>query len=268
MKPSLKLIPALLLCAAACVYTACKKNAVKPALKTTTNIKSISAQIALNLYASITGKYGGNNITNGIKAPSSLTHRGPVIFDTNPLCGFFVDTVYNTTTPGVDTTKAFSGEFKFTYTCSAASVDGFIVYDSLKNVANGAAFKDTLQVVQNYTSKALDQTYRLISMNGYLKSYLRNVVPGTPAQYHLLVSTYILAGLHVDVSSGTADITVGTATFNTTIGDLNATTPAGGTTTNYTGTITFLGGHMASLSITVGGVTTMYSVNLLTGVIS
>ncbi len=266
MKPSLKLIPVLLICASVLVYTACKTNAVKPTVKTTSNVKSISSQIALNLYASITGKFGGTNIKDGIKAPSSFSHRGPAINTLNSLCGYIIDTVYNSSIPGVDTTKTFTGEFKFIYTCSASTVDGYTVYDSLKNVANGAAFMDTALVVQSYLVKASDPSFKTFSINGYIKSYIDNLTPGTPAQFNLLSSSYGLSGLTVDNTSGTPDVTTGTAKFSTTATSQGST--GGPVTASYTGTIVFLGNHMATLTVTTGGITYVYTANLLTGVLS
>src|SRR5206468_3411534 len=113
-------------------------------------------------------------------------------------CGFIIDTVYNSTIPGIDTTKKFTGEFKFTYTCTTSSVDGFTVYDSLKNVATGIGFIDTALVVQSYLVKASDPGFKTFSINGYIKSYINNVVPGTPAQFNLLSSLYSLTALTVD----------------------------------------------------------------------
>jgi len=266
MKSSFKFILALLICAGALVYVGCKKTANLPAVKTNSNVKSISAQIALNLYASITGKFGGANISDGIKAPSSLSHRGPVINSLNSLCGFIIDTVYNSTVPGVDTTKKFTGEFKFTYNCSTSSVDGYTVYDSLKNIATGAAFMDTALMVQSYLVKATDPTFKAFSINGYIKSYIDNVVPGPPAQFNLLSSLYSLSALTVDNSGSTADVTGGTATFNTTAKSQNSS--GGPSTATYTGTIVFLGNHMATLTINTGGNTYVYTANLLTGVLS
>jgi len=268
MKPSLKLIPALLICAGLGIYSSCKKTANLPAVNTTGNIKSISSQIALNLYASITGKFGGTNIHDGIKAPSSLSHRGPVVNSLNSLCGYIIDTVYNSTTPGVDTTKKLTGEFKFTYNCSASSVDGFTVYDSLKNVATGIGFMDTALVVQSYLVKASDPGFNTFSINGYIKSYINNVVPGTLTQFNLLSSLYSLSALKVDNTGSTPDITAGTATFSTTATSQNSATPGGPSTAVYTGTIVFLGNHMATLTINTGGKIYVYTVNLLTGALS
>jgi hypothetical protein len=80
---------------------------------------------------------------------------------------------------------------------------------------------------------------------------------------HNLSAQYILAGLTVDNSASPADITTGTATFTMTTKDVGPQYGANGKSANFSGTITFLGNHMAKLVITGGG---SYNVNLITGV--
>jgi hypothetical protein len=263
----LALLTVIMLC-----YTACKKTGNQPVAKATTDYAALSSKIALNLIQSLSGKYGGTDINNGIKAPSSIAvnHRGAVLYDVNALCGFTIDTVFSKTIPGVDTTKTFKGNFHFVYTCSTNQVDGYTVHDSLTNTETGAIFNNTFIVSQNYTVKALDQTYKIVSMNGSILSSIVSQILTNAAVtgYHDIATTYTLTGLKVDFTSGVADVTAGVATFTGVTGDLDATTPKTGTVGGFTGSLTFLGNHMATLSVTIGAVTKTYSVNLITGVVS
>ena len=110
--------------------------------------------------------------------------------------------------------------------------------------------------------QALDQTYKLVSMNGSLFSLVKN---GLPTGYKNVYIGYKLQGLTVDLSSGTADITSGTALLNITIeskdpGQLDFEV------TMQQGTLVYLGNHMAKLTLGLSnGSSQSYLVNLLTG---
>ena len=79
-------------------YTACKKNTVKPA-EAAANVDygSLSSQTGVLLYKSITGYYGGADVSKGIASPFSVKTGGRAVFSNAPLCGFVVDTSYNYT---------------------------------------------------------------------------------------------------------------------------------------------------------------------------
>jgi hypothetical protein len=256
-------------------YTACTKTNTKPVTPVTTatiDYDALGKQIALNLVKSLNGFYGGADITKGIATPADIglaSHRGLVTNRaavTNSQCGFTIDTTYNTKTTVGDSAKTFFGNFKFVYNCDSSRVDGYTVHDSLTNTEKGTKFNNTFIVAQDYVVKALDQAYKLVSMDGSIFSSIYNGVltNGATTGYQSLISHYILSGVKVDFSSGVADITTGTATFNSSTANLNSTTPIDGSTSLYTGTITFLGNHMAKLTIN-GTTVKSYSVNLLTG---
>ncbi|WP_295794556.1 hypothetical protein [Mucilaginibacter sp.] len=251
----------LLLLAVVYCYTSCKKSAIKPVDKTNTDYAALSKQIALNLVQSISGKYGGANINEGIKAPSHISsnHSGPVLFSVNPLCGYTIDTTYNTTATAGDTTKTFFGNFKFVYTCSTTIPDGYLVHDSLMNTEKGPLFNNKYTTAQNYKVKALDQTYKLVSMDGYLYSLVETV---NSVGYNYVYIGYKLQGLKVDVSSGSADVISGTALLNITLVRQDKGWPDN-TINMIAGTLEYLGNHMAKLTLTPPNKS--YLVNLLTG---
>jgi hypothetical protein len=263
----------LLLSAFMVFYTACKKNTVKPiATNATVDYKALSSKLAVTFYKSITGQYGGTDISKGIKSPFSANAAGhKTIFSTTPLCGFAIDTSFNYTIPDpirpYDTIHRYQGSFHFVYTCTGGVVNGYDVDDSVRTeISQYIAFDDIYAVGQHYAVKALDQTYKLVSMNGSLYSdvYDLGVFNESGSYFH---ASYSLAGLVVNFTSGTADITSGTTTFhvkyllNWSIG----IPPQYQQPTIYDGTIQYLGNHKAKLTINPGHV---YMVDLITGVVT
>jgi len=255
-----------------CCSAACKKSPLKPVTTTTTatDYKALSSNIAGQFYKSITGQYGGTDVRQGITLSSKFNfaaHKGLTLNSIAPLCGFVVDTTYNYTTGTdaiKDTVKTFFGNFHFTYTCDANVVNGYIVRDSLVNTQIHQLYVgDTFMVSQNYTVKALDQTYKLVSMDGSIRTLIKTA-NGEALTSKSLASTYILSGLRVNFTSGTADITAGIATFHTTSVE-TAVFSNVNNIVNYDGTIEFLGNHKARLTINPGMV---YMVDLITGVVT
>jgi hypothetical protein len=270
MKISVKYCCAVLI-AITCVYSACKKSATTPS--NTSNTAQISKQIAVNLYKSLSGQYGGSNINDGIKAPFNLApgHKGPSINSVNPYCGYLIDTTYNTTTVLVDTTTGHSGHFKFTYGCTSTALDSYLLDDSLTNTVNYPLFAGTYKVTQKYFVKSLDPVYKTSSIEGYItysahSSFLNS--SNAVIKYYNSDSQYAMHGVKVVVTSGIADITEGTTTFTSQVANLDSTTGPSGYFSGFTGTITFLGQHIAKVSILVGADTKLYTVNMLTGVVT
>ena len=251
-------------------YTACKKSETKPDAKTLSAIDTSNAKIALNLMHGLTGVYGGANINDGVKAESNITdgqNHGAIIFKKVPLCGFTIDTTFNRKAKSADSAKTFFGNFKFIYTCSTDRPDGYIVHDSLVNVATSTRFKNSFTAAQDYTVKALDTTYKLVSTNGSILSVTDNAIyeDGFSVGYDYNYNSYSLKGLKIDFTKGSADIITGTAEFKSTtsylhVGDKEATE------VSNTGTITFLGNHKARLHLNEKNKS--YSVDLLTWVVT
>jgi hypothetical protein len=248
-------------------YASCKKANI-PSVNNTTKVdfKTLSSQIGTQFYKSITGRYGGTDVSKGITSPHGAAFAANKKFSPNsvaPLCGTVIDTTYNTITgnPITDTLKKHFENFHFTYTCDAGRVDGYLVRDSLVNAATygGLFVTDTYAITQYYAVKALDQTYKYVSMDGSLSSLVQN----TNSDAFTLNSTasiYYLVGLRVNFASGSADITAGTTSFKTTITDQ---APLLNKVTTYYGTIQYLGNHKAKVTFIPGAA---YIVDLITGV--
>jgi hypothetical protein len=258
----------LVVLAAAVLFIASCKKENKSAVTATADYKAMSSRLALSLYKGITGQYGGADVTKGITLPSGInvsSHAGLRVNSTSSLCGFVIDTTFTTqTTPG-DTATTQSGSFHFVYTCSKNTPDGYMVHDSL-TTTEGGKYGSQYIVSQNYTVQALDQTYKVVSMSGTMFTFVGIYSPGA---FYYLPSEYKLNNLVVNFSSGVADVTSGTATFRMFGYQQSATPFDDGHPIDATGTITFLGNHMATLTIrTSTGENGTYLVNLQTGTVT
>ena len=263
------------------LYTACKKNAATPVAKTTAaDYKALSSQIASGLYKSLTGGYGGININDGISAPktAAINHKPFMLNSVNPvsLCGFVVDTAFQTKFSVQDTAKTIKGSFHFVYNCDANVLNGYTVKESYIASDSGAHFTDYSSVTQNYVVKALDNTYKLVSMDGSSSVDIQNTFYVTPDPrigrgdqgVHVVNSAYVLTGLKVDFTGGSADITTGIATFTTSTYDENENTAIDGLNSFLFGTIQFLGNHKAKISYSGFNPPLAFMVDLLTGTVT
>ncbi len=266
MKTSFKLT-ILALGTLALVYTGCKKSQV--ASNNSASASAFSKRIALSFYQSISGKYGAANINNGLKAPNSVgLKKGPIINGVDPYCGYIIDTTLNYTIPVGDTTKTVGSHYKFTYTCTNSTLDGYILSDSITYVDAGTLFNNKYITGQNYTVKQIGANFGTVSMNGTIgTSFHTSTLNGSHAvtAYSNADTQYVLNGLVVNISNGSADVTTGTTSFNSTYAYLDQTTPAEGSVNVYTGTMVFLGNHTAKITLNWGNNTYVNLVNLLTG---
>ena len=257
-------------------YTACQKSATKPSTttKTTTattaNEDALASTMAVNIYKSMTGGFGGTNINQGMTAPQSVIQKtGKLQLDAvSALCGYVVDTTYSSTTDVNDTTKFMSTKFKFVYECVLSpSVNAYSCYDSVFTQAYNKTFVNTTDVIQDYNVVATDGTFKLFACDGRIichNSTLLNPTATAIQVYHAINCDYKIKGVIVDVKSGVADITAGVATYVCSTNDIDPATGPSGVAINYTGNIVFLGNHLAKLTIDPGHV---YTINLLTGTI-
>jgi hypothetical protein len=215
----------------------------------------LASQIALSLNNSLTGQYGGASINDGVKAPAGLNSgkSSKAIFAL-PLCGSKIDTNYSSYTTSGDTIKWLSGQLNFTFTCSNTSVDGYNVYDTLRTEVHNSKFVNEYTNAQNYTFKKIDASSS--SLNGYIRTLISaTTYPTTTVSYniyHAMSCYYALSGLVVVNTNGVTDITAGTATFNSKTSDIDQQTGAEGFMANYTGSLTWIGGHKANLTIDPG----------------
>jgi len=263
----------LVMAVAVLLYASCKKASVPPAVSTTkaaaVDYKTLSSTIGTQFYKSIIGQYGGTDVRKSITSPYSAqvaASKKSLFNSVVPLCGSVVDTTYNTktgTNPFVDTIKTHFENLHFVYICDAGQVDGYLVRDSVVNVANHDLYiYDTNSVTQNYTVKALDKTYKLVSMDGSLDAYAdtRNIEAPTLKS---TATNYNLVGLRVNFASGTADVTAGTSSFTTTATDFGPQTNFQNLVTTVSGTIEYLGNHKVKVTFIPGA---SYIVDLITGV--
>jgi len=252
-------------------YSACKKSTiVKPSASINQpNPDLVAKQIAASLYKSLTGQMGGSNINDGIKAPANLVKRNnKTLNDVSSLCGYTLDTAYSSYTTVADTDYWVSTKFIFTNTCSASSVDGYAVYDSVKTETKNGGFVNSCINIQKYNVNALDNTFKLVSCNGSINTTVWNTTYATTNAaeiYHALGCNYNLQGLKINLSKTIADITEGTATYTAYTHDIDATTGAQGVIINYTGNIVFEGNYTAKLTIDPGHI---YTINFLTNTIT
>jgi hypothetical protein len=248
------------------LYASCKKEQTGTSAADTLNAADLSRQIAVSLYKSLSGQYGGANINDGIKAPLSIAPgKGPRANSANPYCGLVIDTAYNFNNVIADTVKGYFGHYKFTYSCTGNVLDSYHLDDSIANTVNYPLYTALYKLTQKYFVKALDQTYKISSVEGSIgfssHASLASANHGS-SQYHNQDSQYILNGVEVDISSGTADVVAGSSSFTAQIANLDNNVTVNNT---FTGIITFLGNRKAKVSIHLNGDTKLYVVNMITG---
>jgi hypothetical protein len=269
--------------------TSCKKDGFKATVKNTSTIdvnKAEAIQLAVTFYKSVTGAYGGAELKNGIKISSinPLSKRGLTLQSIDPLCGTVVDTTIDNTILNDTTRYHYGDHFSFTYTCSGSSPDGYKNNNSFFKTTRTPNKLDTLHVIQQYDVKALDNTFKLVSLNGTMETQHKLQAfngPFYPYGPSLNINTdirydfaqYVLHDIRVDVSSGIPDMISGTATFT----DYHSIQNKDNTNVDffltYYSTITFLGNHLAHIEVRVANgfgppnptPAYVYTVNVLTG---
>ncbi|WP_295676991.1 hypothetical protein [uncultured Mucilaginibacter sp.] len=255
-----KLLSAIiLLSGVAILFNACKKSeSAKPATTTATTKQTAGAQIALNLYHSLTGQFGGINVYNGISTPSVPNSTSTVkVNSTNYACGFYINNGISYNTNIGDTIKSSTtGGLSFYYVCNNGSAIGYTAQDTLTTVgtAPGYSFIDGLS--QNYKVTGLNPNNSLVTVDGLIQATIV-LDRGTKGGKSLTYNSFTLSGLQVHLDQTPPDITSGTAVFV-------ATGLSGTTAYALYGTLTFLGNHMAKVDY----YDSIYYVNLLTGKIS
>ena len=252
----------MLLAGIAVVYTACKKSdatATGPAL----TAPQVASQVALDITADLFGGYGGLDFSGGLEAPTGFgakqqTH-GRLLHDlSNPFCGLVIDTTLNATvTAGTDSTLSVSGHIYFAFSCTNDNVTGFTTRDNLSISVSTPQLSLVSKINENLTIMAIDPSNddSKLSMNGTLSSsgtynYKTAKKSGTKS------FSYVLTQLILDPDND-GDIISGSASF------ITKGTGSNGSW-SYTGTITFLGDHKAT--ITINGKT--FHVDLRTGATS
>ncbi len=250
-------------------FTSCKRSqTVAPTTTWKPNPDLVAKEIASSLYKSLTGQMGGTNVNDGIKAPASLVkHSSKSLNDVSSLCGYTLDTAY-TSWVARDTDFWTSTKLVFTNTCTANSVNGYIVYDSVKTEVRNSTFINSAINIQKYNVTALDNSFKLVSCNGSVYTKIWNDLSATSTAkevYHEIEATYNLQGLKINLTNTQGDITEGTATYVSYSKDINPQTGIEGVIINYSGKIEFEGNYKAKLTIDPGHLYTIdFQANTIT----
>lgn len=249
IKPLLPIIVCFMM-----VYTSCRKTEVvtSPTAAQTSSDEAVSSQIALNLTQSLAGTYGGVNVHDGVDSVSLSDHTGPKHgYNANPLCGFFSDSLVNYTHKKGDTTTHTTGSLKFYFNCKNGKSTGYTASDSLVTVKTTPEKVYNYFTKQYYTIKCLEDD-KFNGVDGQI-DYTNSVTClCSNTVININSASYILSNLTIDLCHN--DILSGTATFT-------AYGTNKGQNWNMTGSVTYLGKHMADVLFN-GNV---YHVNVLTG---
>jgi hypothetical protein len=256
------------------LYSACRKEVkmnpdTKPKPDPNSAIDTTSVaivQIARNITQTLSGSYGGVNISTGLLIPGFTTlHNSKVsVKGLSNLCSFFPDTVVAYRTNVGDTIKSQTGGlFKFYFSCDTVKgprVNGYPVFSVLNGYAAFDSLATTGQLprgsfVNNikafYEAKALEtkdislvengSSNSLISFGGSVKSFVDTTATKPSLKSSSVHAYYALDGVMVDLTQN-GDITGGTITFGA-IGEYN------NIKWYYTGTVKFLGNHKAAFIV-------------------
>jgi hypothetical protein len=279
MKLKLKIF-LVLFAGIAIAYTACKKSG-----STTSNNDPsltpdvVAGQIAVNIYQSLFGGLGAFDVSGGLNAPATLgVHANDIsgglkapfsAFGTQSkakfttslagdlTCGKVIDTTLSVTGASNGGTATITGSIKFNYTCANNIVSGFTTDDNLTIVLASPSLNLSYKVGENLTmvsSNPINPDANL-TLNGSLTSNGSYQFNTGTKRSGTEVFDYTLTSLIISPALG--DVVSGTATFTT-----SGTGPKG--VWNYTGSIVFLGNHLAT--VTING--KAYNVNLQTGAVS
>lgn len=251
-KPLVLIIACMLL-----VYTSCRKDSSSSSSPSTStqppSNAALSSQLAVNVAKSLSGSFGGVNLNDGVDSVSVADHLGPHhacgCGNSNPLCGFFTDSLVNANSTEGDSVKIHTGGYlKFYFNCDANNkLSGYTADDSLNTVRTNATSVSQYKVQQFYKIQALNGNHQFIGVNGTNNlittvTYNGNSTPVIGGVF------YQFTNLTIDVVN--KDILSGTATFD-----------AYGSNWDLHGTINFLGNHMADFTMN----NQTYHVNLITG---
>ena len=261
MKFKTRLLIALLMCGAALTYTACKK-AASNSNGPTLSPQQVSSQVALNLAQSLYNGFGGLDLNNGITGGLSAyvpTNKHIKLGDINdPFCGFGIDTTINITSNDDGVQAAVSGHIAFAFTCTNGVLSGYTTNDNLNVSESTTDFSVKLNLTENVSVVALTPSNdeSKFSINGTVNSDASYDYKTGSKGSGTALFDYNFKQVIVDPSAD-ADIISGSADFTTKGTGSNGVW-------NYTGTVTFLGGHKAK--ITINGAN--YTVDLTTGAVS
>ncbi|SEP07513.1 hypothetical protein [Mucilaginibacter sp. OK283] len=250
------------------VYPACKKENTSADKKTDSKI---AAQIAINLYKSLSGSNGGANIQNGLNAYSNINKKNSKLAVNSFYvgeCGLMMDTTVSFDLSRGDSITTLTDKIKFISLCKTASLlRGYTFDDSTTIIGKTPTFGFTRVATQHFAVYGIDLAYTQFSLNGK-SSFKTSDYPlngSKTVKYNSFSTNYILKGVKFNTGTdpnvispniyeGTADFSGehvydgGSASYNT---------------DKYTGTVEFLGNW--KVKITYNG--TAYTVDLNTGIV-
>lgn len=263
MKHNYKII-VLLLAVITAVYTSCHKLDVPQNNQSTVSKKEASVQIAQSLVSIFNPEHGGFDFKAGLTIPSDLTmnKKGKIRIqsvNSTPECGAKLDTTVTFSLSDSDTSKIDLWlKVNYQLVCTNGVPSGLTARDSLAmTIVSGEVTADA-KVGQNLTLTSLNPgvANSAYSFDGPVNSYAKVTYkkPSTSEPNIEGTFNYTFKSIIVDPKKDPDFITGGSATFA-------SKGSIGKNVWNYKGTIKFLGGHKAL--ITIEG--TAYTADLLTG---
>ena len=263
MKHNYKII-VLLLAGITAIYTSCHKLDQSPANKSTVSKKDASIQIAQSLSGIFNPENGGFDFKNGLSIPTDLTmnKKGKIkvqSVNSTPQCGAKLDTTVTFNLDLSDTSKIdIWAKLNYELLCTGGIPSGLTARDSVVMSAVTGDSKFTIKVGENLTLKSLNPgvAHAPYSFDGPVNYYAKVDFNKPTANMPNVEGTfnYTFKSIIVDPTKDPDFITGGSATFASK-GNI------GKNVWNYKGTIQFLGGHKAK--ITIDG--TVYTADLITG---
>jgi hypothetical protein len=258
MKHNYKLLLLALLCVAF-TWSACRKLKDEPNTSTVST-KIVSSQMAASLSESLYGAQGGFSIEDGIDYPSNLdfAHKGKIKVQSNHhlVCGFKIDTTFSANFDSDSAKLDLWEKIKYEVLCTNSIPSSVNVNDSLSIVIVGGGNNITAKYGKSFLLKSLTpgQTGAKLQLDGKLNFSVNGTYKENTTTKAIAASyNFSLSALVIDRSAD-ADIISGNGKFST-----KGTYDKG--TWNYSGTIVFIGGHKAK--VTING--DVYTINIKTG---
>jgi hypothetical protein len=216
------------------IYSACKKDVT--AVKTD-NDQKIAISIANNLYKSVTN-LAGQNTKNTLPVTNSV-RNGKKVNDLT--CGEYIEVPYNNVyTKGDSVKDVMTGTDKYVVACDGGNkLNGYTYTGAYVNTGFSPYAIYDNSVKEYYTLAALLPEFAKMQISGTQTSVYK-VTTKKDGEYMVQNNSYVLKNLVIDASNRPFDILSGSANYVS-----NGTNA--GVNFSYSGSITFLGNHKATL---------------------
>lgn len=217
------------------LYSSCTKDVTKTTNTTSTD-EAIATQIATNLYKSFNATIASDNNFSGVPAGNSVVNGKKV----NELtCGQLIEQPFDNTYAQGDTKDVMKGLNKFVVSCENNQPNGYTYTGEYVNTGFSAylsSYNNTVK--EHYTLKVTNNN--IMTVNGTQVSTY-DYTTKKDGERMVQNNTYNLKNLTINGSTKPKDITGGTAEY---ISKGNNA----GRDFNFTGTITYLGNHKATIT--------------------